>query len=167
MAIAFVTSWSRSKAIKITNSFMQNREEATMGHPVRESESWTGVDPVCGMEVSEQSEFHFHHEGVDYHFCSKHCEKKFAADPSAYLNGKGIDQTTGHEHSPAESGHGYYHDGVVMKVTDSSVADTAYTCLMHPEIRANHPGACPTCGMALESLSVNSAQVGNIAHFMG
>jgi Heavy metal binding domain len=78
-----------------------------------------------------------------------------------------MDQTTGYEHPTAGSGHGYYHDEGVKKVTDSSVANIAYTCLMRPEIRANHPGACPTCGMALELLSVNSAQVGNFAHFMG
>ena len=123
-----------------------------MGHPARESESWTGVDPVCGMEVSEQSEFHFHHEGVDYHFCSKHCKKKFAADPSVYLIDKRMDQTTEHEHPPAESCHGCHYDQVAKKVTDSSVANAAYTCPMHTEIRANHPGFCPTCGMALEAV---------------
>lgn len=26
---------------------------------------------------------------------------------------------------------------------------TAYTCPMHPEVRADRPGACPKCGMAL------------------
>ncbi len=25
-----------------------------------------------------------------------------------------------------------------------------YTCPMHPEIRQDHPGNCPKCGMALE-----------------
>ncbi len=29
---------------------------------------------------------------------------------------------------------------------------TVYTCPMHPEIRADRPGACPKCGMALEPL---------------
>ena len=29
-------------------------------------------------------------------------------------------------------------------------ADTIYTCPMHPEIRQNHPGNCPKCGMTLE-----------------
>ena len=24
-----------------------------------------------------------------------------------------------------------------------------YTCPMHPEIRQDHPGTCPKCGMAL------------------
>ena len=28
-------------------------------------------------------------------------------------------------------------------------AHTLYTCLMHPEIVRDHPGACPKCGMAL------------------
>ena len=26
-----------------------------------------------------------------------------------------------------------------------------YTCPMHPEIEQDHPGACPRCGMTLES----------------
>jgi Cu+-exporting ATPase len=29
---------------------------------------------------------------------------------------------------------------------------TVYTCPMHPEIRQDHPGNCPKCGMALEPL---------------
>ena len=31
------------------------------------------------------------------------------------------------------------------------VPAAAYTCPMHPEIQATKPGACPTCGMALEA----------------
>ncbi|MCV0440538.1 MAG: copper-translocating P-type ATPase [Hydrogenophaga sp.] len=31
-------------------------------------------------------------------------------------------------------------------------AGTVYTCPMHPEIRQDHPGSCPKCGMALEPL---------------
>jgi Cu+-exporting ATPase len=31
-------------------------------------------------------------------------------------------------------------------------AGTIYTCPMHPEIRQDHPGHCPKCGMALEPL---------------
>ena len=30
------------------------------------------------------------------------------------------------------------------------LAGAIYTCPMHPEIRQDHPGACPKCGMALE-----------------
>ena len=39
------------------------------------------------------------------------------------------------EHGPDE-----YHAG----------AGTTYTCPMHPEIRQDHPGNCPKCGMTLE-----------------
>jgi Cu+-exporting ATPase len=28
-----------------------------------------------------------------------------------------------------------------------------YTCPMHPEVRQNHPGSCPKCGMALEQVA--------------
>lgn len=31
-----------------------------------------------------------------------------------------------------------------------SAAGTVYTCPMHPEIRQDHPGTCPKCGMTLE-----------------
>jgi Cu+-exporting ATPase len=30
------------------------------------------------------------------------------------------------------------------------VAGTVYTCPMHPEVRQDHPGNCPKCGMTLE-----------------
>ena len=29
-----------------------------------------------------------------------------------------------------------------------------YTCPMHPQIREDHPGACPICGMSLEPMTV-------------
>ncbi len=34
--------------------------------------------------------------------------------------------------------------------------ETLYTCPMHPEIRQDHPGACPKCGMALEPVQVKT-----------
>ena len=33
---------------------------------------------------------------------------------------------------------------------DTPVVGTLYTCPMHPEVRQNHPGNCPKCGMTLE-----------------
>jgi len=32
----------------------------------------------------------------------------------------------------------------------SSIDSTIYTCPMHPEVRQDHPGNCPKCGMTLE-----------------
>jgi len=39
--------------------------------------------------------------------------------------------------------------------------ETIWTCSMHPQIRANEPGACPLCGMDLIPLSTDSNDDGN------
>ncbi len=82
-------------------------------------------DPVCGMEVSPDSEHHHDYAGKTYHFCSAGCQNKFAADADAYLN----------------------KDNSIAKSVD---ANATYTCPMHPEIEQQGPGSCPKCGMALE-----------------
>ncbi|WP_410210395.1 heavy metal translocating P-type ATPase [Aquirhabdus sp.] len=84
-------------------------------------------DPVCGMTVSPDSPHHHVYQDHSYHFCSGHCLNKFKAQPEQYLTP-----------APAKS------------VTYTPLAGTVYTCPMHPEIRQDHPGACPKCGMALE-----------------
>ena len=84
------------------------------------------TDPVCGMAVTEKSAHHFEHAGTSYYFCCAGCKTKFTANPEHYL-------------SPAPA------------LPQLSVAEgTIYTCPMHPEIRQDHPGSCPKCGMALE-----------------
>jgi YHS domain-containing protein len=83
-------------------------------------------DPVCGMTVTAQSPHVLEHEGEPVYFCSAGCKAKFAANPGKYLSA--------HTHAAEEP----------------VAAGTIYTCPMHPEIRQDHPGACPKCGMALE-----------------
>ncbi len=39
-----------------------------------------------------------------------------------------------------------------MALDAQVTASVIYTCPMHPEVRQDHPGACPKCGMALEPL---------------
>src|SRR5438128_12162158 len=34
------------------------------------------------------------------------------------------------------------------------MAQSAYTCPMHPEVRSDRPGSCPKCGMVLERFSL-------------
>ena len=85
-------------------------------------------DPVCGMTVTEQSPHTLTHEGRPYYFCSAKCQGKFAANPMQYLA-----PSLPVDVPPAASG-------------------TIYTCPMHPEIRQDHPGNCPKCGMTLEPL---------------
>ena len=87
-------------------------------------------DPVCGMAVTEQSEYREQFAGGTYYFCSQKCQAKFHAHPAQYTAG-------------ADAG----------KIDASPNAPGAiYTCPMHPEIRQDHPGDCPKCGMALEPL---------------
>ncbi len=46
-----------------------------------------------------------------------------------------------------------HHHKATSQDAGSQLADsTIYTCPMHPEIRQDHPGSCPKCGMALEPL---------------
>jgi len=43
------------------------------------------MDPVCGMEVTADSEWTAEYEGVTYYFCSEACRDKFLEDPMAYM----------------------------------------------------------------------------------
>jgi Cu+-exporting ATPase len=43
----------------------------------------------------------------------------------------------------------------------SASANMLYTCPMHPEIIRNTPGACPICGMALESKTISAEGLSN------
>ena len=92
----------------------------------------TGVkDPVCGMTVDPATTAHqAEHGGERYHFCSAGCRAKFIADPERYLG------------PPAPP----------VAVPEGTI----WTCPMHPEIRQDHPGSCPICGMALEPAPVTA-----------
>ncbi|WP_428420451.1 heavy metal translocating P-type ATPase [Methylibium sp.] len=87
-------------------------------------------DPVCGMTVTTKSQHVLHHEGQPVYFCSAGCKAKFAANPTKYA---AMPNAPAPALSPVEA-----------------VAGAIYTCPMHPEVRQDHPGACPKCGMALE-----------------
>jgi P-type Cu+ transporter len=114
-------------------------------------------DPVCGMNVNAATAKHvYEREGKSYHFCSAGCAEKFKADLPRYLSQKETlpssslipgdtnvaEQSSPHRHDPSHSGR-----------------SLAYVCPMCPEVRESRPGACPSCGMALESeLPVASAR---------
>ena len=93
-------------------------------------------DPVCGMAVDPARALHAEHAGTDYVFCSTGCRTKFLADSRKYLEkAKPIA-------APATSG-------------------TIYTCPMHPQVRQDHPGNCPICGMTLEPVIASGEGGGN------
>ena len=92
------------------------------------------IDPVCGMTVTADSPHVLQHEGQSVYFCNAGCKSKFAANPAKYMlanNYASVEMTA---------------DQYVL--TDS--IHMIYTCPMHPEVRQDHQGSCPKCGMALE-----------------
>ena len=48
------------------------------------------LDYVCKKQVNEAKSLKVIHEGGTYHFCCEECQKKFQADPYAYLSGSGV-----------------------------------------------------------------------------
>ncbi len=97
-------------------------------------------DPVCGMNVNPATAKHVHdHGGKNFYFCCVPCVDKFKADPAKYMGA-----------APARS-QGLVTLGAPTQTPPRTTADgVAYVCPMCPEVRANKPGPCPTCGMALE-----------------
>jgi Cu+-exporting ATPase len=83
-------------------------------------------DPVCGMTVRDDSPHQHDHHGQHFRFCSMGCKTKFIADPARYLEPRPV-------------------------APEVAAPGSIYTCPMHPEIRQDHPGTCPLCGMALEA----------------
>ena len=100
-------------------------------------------DPVCGMSVDPATARHkAEHAGATYYFCCGGCREKFVADPARFLAQPA--------HAPAAHAHGHAHHASAAPSPKPAPPGAIYTCPMHPEIRQDHPGACPICGMALE-----------------
>ncbi len=87
-------------------------------------------DPVCGMSVDPATARHKgEHAGKTYYFCSAGCREKFMAEPIRFLA------------VPTQA-----------PISHSAPSGSIYTCPMHPQIRQDHPGNCPICGMTLEPM---------------
>jgi Cu+-exporting ATPase len=88
------------------------------------------TDPVCGMQVDPATAAaRVEHQGRTFFFCCPGCAARFTADPDRYLHKQA--STGPRAEAPARPG-------------------TVWTCPMDPEVRQDHPGSCPKCGMALE-----------------
>jgi Cu+-exporting ATPase len=127
-------------------------------------------DPVCGMTVDpSQAKHTAEHAGKTYYFCCAGCATKFRADPEKYLQPKAPAAAPGHEPlvqlgapkaaAAAHADHSTHgaHGSLVQlgapKAAQPAAAaskSAAYVCPMDPEVRAEEPGPCPKCGMALE-----------------
>jgi Cu+-exporting ATPase len=99
-------------------------------------------DPVCGMNVDPATAKQVHaHGGKNYYFCCAGCRQKFETNPQSYLNKPASGLVTlgmpAPKIPPAHS-------------AATAASATAYVCPMCPEVHEAKPGACPSCGMALE-----------------
>src|ERR1700722_12019819 len=104
------------------------------------------LDPVCGMTVDPATVRHAQeHAATKYYFCSAGCAAKFKSNPQKYLDRPEPSR-------PSSS--------LVMPMMPASSEPTPspslpehgshFVCPMCPEVRETKPGACPSCGMALE-----------------
>lgn len=100
------------------------------------------VDPVCGMTVHPSTAAAaVEHQGRTYYFCCEHCATRFRADPERYLFPRKSREVAPH-----------------TATAEPTKSQGAYFCPMDPEVRAEAPGACPKCGMALEPEVPQTAQ---------
>ncbi|MGA9980720.1 MAG: heavy metal translocating P-type ATPase [Candidatus Sulfotelmatobacter sp.] len=113
-------------------------------------------DPVCGMMVNPSAAKNtYEHGGKTFHFCCAGCAEKFKSDPAAYLNKPAASKTElvmlGMPAAPISAPP---HSAPAQSQSDAkpaASASPAYVCPMCPEVREKQPGACPSCGMALEA----------------
>ena len=80
-----------------------------------------------------------------------------AMDPQAHAKHGG---QHGHDQHHHHHGHDHHHDHrhppgghgspAPLRAAEAAPPGTIYTCPMHPEVRQDHPGNCPKCGMTLE-----------------
>ena len=136
------------------------------------------IDPVCGMEVSDDSQYRYKSHNEEHLFCSANCLHKFQESPDKYLQetelkdpvcGMAVTNESAYhtqlehktyyfcsehcQHKFEHDPHSFSHQ---KQAPITSAKDTAglYTCPMHPEIQQQGPGSCPKCGMALEPMGI-------------
>ncbi len=112
-------------------------------------------DPVCGMNVNPATAKHVHErKGKNYYFCCAGCVEKFEADPAKYLSGSAPARQSGlvmlGAARPTATTEPHPPPPQTPAAPGAATKPVAYVCPMCPEVREPKPGACPSCGMALE-----------------
>jgi P-type Cu+ transporter len=111
-----------------------------LGMPKASPSASAERDPVCGMSADAATAKYIHeYSGKRYYFCSAHCLEKFQSSPQTYLDKAAAPK------QPAIAPQ-RKHPEVRTPGDDAR----SYVCPMCPEVRKSKPGACPSCGMALE-----------------
>ncbi|HWR37209.1 MAG TPA: heavy metal translocating P-type ATPase [Clostridia bacterium] len=109
-------------------------------------------DPVCGMMVDPQNARggEYSYKGTTYYFCNPKCRERFQTEPEKFLSPDY--KPGGMSPSPVVSA----PSDAAMNSTGTAQAQSWYVCPMDPEVRQDHPGACPKCGMALEAETITA-----------
>jgi Cu+-exporting ATPase len=120
-------------------------------------------DPVCGMMVDPASPRggSFTYKNIVYSFCNPKCKERFQQEPEKYLapgykpggmpTTSGMVQLGGIRPAPAIGA-----AVAAAPAPEAKSPSVAYICPMCPEVRSLKPGACPSCGMALEPEVIQS-----------
>ena len=125
------------------------------------------IDPICGMQVTEASDFTSVYQDKTYFFCSKHCLQKFQKKPENIFSEDNADEKTHNDytcpmHSEVEQAQpGSCHKcGMALepKGVPTIKHKSEFTCPMQPEIVQDHPGSCPKCGMALDAMTISTEE---------
>ncbi len=144
------------------------------------------IDPVCGMKVAEDSEHQRSFRGVDYHFCSAHCQARFGEAPEQYMGENcthdpvcGMKVSRASANHVRHENHDYYfcsahcvekfsadpsaYEGKdaachhqAAKAAAPADPEAIYFCPMCPGQEQKGPGTCQVCGMALEPMAAPS-----------
>jgi Cu+-exporting ATPase len=107
------------------------------------------VDPATARHTHE-------HAGKNYYFCCAPCVEKFKANPRGYLDtvppksAELVMLGAATKSSPAAVSPMPPSHGAAAANPESRKPEATYVCPMCPEVCESKPGACPSCGMALE-----------------
>ncbi len=136
------------------------------------------IDPICGMQVNEETGLTSVVDEETFYFCSEHCQTKFLKQQS----GKEQSHTTNlpvmqsccgpgsetHQKDSAKSGccgggesktpmveeqaevKDCCHGESESSVAANTSSEAKYICPMCPGVESDKPADCPKCGMALE-----------------
>ena len=115
--------------------------EVRQDHPGSCPKCGMHLVPVQGVEGPTTTAEHHDHQGHDHMHAHGEPQQSPASGHARHSSGP----ATALRPTAAAAGE-------ASGAAEAAPAGTSYTCPMHPEIRQDHPGSCPKCGMTLEPL---------------
>lgn len=103
------------------------------------------VDPAKAVHTSVR-------DGKTYYFCCAGCKKKFENPAPAVPQAKAPLTQISFGAAPKLA---------PVQAPPKPTRPVEYTCPMDPQIRQDHPGSCPICGMALEPVEITATDDAN------